>query len=145
MKSKLLIFLIFSLFILVNEGCTTNKTEQNTRNNIPLYSENKEINIKLKNGKAEITFDKEHLNTVTLVFDTEGYNHINATIVSEGNIRFNTVGFDNEEDGPYGKELDLPLNKSGLYNLNLSPSLMAENYAKNIFKVTVYIKLTNRK
>lgn len=64
--------------------------------------------------------------------------------MSEGNVRFNTVGFENEEDGPYGKELDLPIEKSGLYNLNLGPSLMAENYAKNIFKVNVYIELTNQ-
>ena len=143
MKSKLFVFLFFSLAILVNQAFTSKVKQDDTAKNIQQYDEDKKINIKLDNGKAEITFLKQHLNTVSLVFDTEGYNHIKASILSDGNVRFNTVGFDNEEDGPYGKDLDLPLNKSGMYNLNLGPSLMAENYAKDVFEITVQIDLTN--
>lgn len=102
----------------------------------------KVINVALKDGYAKVTFYKNDLSGVILTFDTKGYNHLKANIVSEGNIRFSTVGFEGETDGPYGKEINQDLNHTGIFMLNLRPNLMAENYQNKQFKVTVYIKLT---
>lgn len=149
MTNKIRISLIVTLLLSINCSLLGRETihnqvkEEVCNCNNKSNDEERIINVDLENGRANITFRKDFFDQVSLRFDTQLYKHIKATLTANGNVRFSTVGFKNNMDGPYGQEIDLPLNETGIYILNLSPNLMADGDPNKTITVTVDIELSN--
>lgn len=92
---------------------------------------------------AEGTLDS--LNSrVYLKFNNEDSSELKAAIIPDlgkGNIRFNQIIFpDKSSDGPFGMDLQMPINQKGNYILVIGHSQMADNPYYGKFKVQLELK-----
>lgn len=93
---------------------------------------------------AEGTLDSIHPR-IYVKFKNENTGELKAQIIpatGKGNIRFNQIIFpDNTSDGPFGKDLKIPLTQKGNHIIVVGHSLMAENPYFGKFK----LQLENKK
>lgn len=80
---------------------------------------------------------------VTCNFQVRNKGILTARIITpdgKGNVRFNQIFMpDKSSDGPFGKDLNYDIKKTGLYKLIIGADLMAENPYKGAFTLEMKI------
>ncbi len=157
--------LLFLLIALAAVSCNSNGPTQqpgthadsNITKNTELGTERRDtIANKQIGNEIKLAFDKDsstlttsgHIDsinaTIICYLPVKQGKHLSATVQpvkGNGNVRFNQLWLpDGSSDGPFGKKLEYDLHGSGLYQLYIGASKMAENPYIGNFTLTVTVK-----
>lgn len=116
-------------------------------NSIPAYinpTDSGVVKMNLENGRGAIRTHKDKNQNIDIEFISKGYKKITAHLSSSdtlANIRFNQITLpDGTMDGPFGRDLEYPISRDGIYMLSIHESLMAGDPWAGDFTVRIQLE-----